>query len=99
VKIIFAPAAIVDLQEISDYIAADNPERAATFVAELIDHCYALGEMPRRFPLIPRYEHWGIRRCVCGNYLIFYRVRDEAIDIVHVLHGARDYESLLFPDA
>jgi hypothetical protein len=22
---------------------------------------------------VPRYEHWGIRRCVYGNYLIFYR--------------------------
>ena len=98
-KIILAPAAIAELQEISDYIAADNPERAATFVAELLDHCDSLAEMPRRFPLVPRYEHWGIRRCVHGNYLIFYRVREEAVEIVHVLHRARDYESLLFADA
>jgi plasmid stabilization system protein ParE len=48
---------------------------------------------------VPRYEHWGIRRCVHGNYLIFYRVREESVDIVHILHGATDYESLLFPDA
>ena len=48
---------------------------------------------------MPRYEHWGIRRCVHGNYLIFYRVREDAVDIVHVLHGAMDYESMLFPDA
>jgi toxin ParE1/3/4 len=47
---------------------------------------------------VPRYEHWGIRRCVHGNYLIFYRVRADAVDIVHVLHGAMDYESMLFPD-
>jgi len=30
--------------------------------------------------------------------LIFYRVREDAVDIVHVVHGAMDYESMLFPD-
>jgi plasmid stabilization system protein ParE len=38
--------------------------------------------------------HWGIRRRVHGNYLIFYRVREELVEVVHVLHGARDYETL-----
>ena len=47
----------------------------------------------------PAMKHWGIRRCVYGDYLIFYRVREDAVDIVHVLHGAMDYESMLFPDA
>jgi plasmid stabilization system protein ParE len=31
-------------------------------------------------------------------YLIFYRVSDEGVEILHVLHGARDYEAILFPD-
>ncbi len=98
-KVIFAPAATRELLEIGERIRKENPARAVTFVDEIIDHCYTLAELPRRHPLVPRYEHWGIRRCVHGNYLIFYRVREEAIDIVHVLHGASDYESLLFPDA
>jgi toxin ParE1/3/4 len=99
VKVIFAPAAVSDLFAIGDYIRPDNPTRAQTFVDELIDHCYTLTDMPRRYPLVPRYEHWGIRRCVHGNYLIFYRVGDDLIEIVHVLNGAMDYEPLLFPDA
>lgn len=98
-KVIFAPAATRELLEIGERIRKENPARAVTFVDEIIDHCYSLTELPRRHPLVPRYEHWGIRRCVHGNYLIFYRVREEAIDIVHVLPGASDYESLLFPDA
>lgn len=43
-RVLFAPAAIADLQEITDYITADNPARAATFVAELIDRCHTLRE-------------------------------------------------------
>lgn len=98
-KVVFAPAAKTDLQEISNHIARDNPVRALSFVDELIDHCYTLTDMPRRYALVPRYEHWQIRRCVHAQYLIFYRIREDAVEIVHVLHGARDYESLLFPEA
>jgi toxin ParE1/3/4 len=75
VKVIFAPAAKLDLFAIGEHIGPDNPKRAEIFVEELIDHCYTLADMRRRYPLVPRYEHWGIRRCVHGNYLIFYRLR------------------------
>jgi plasmid stabilization system protein ParE len=46
--------------------------------------------------LVPRYERFGIRRCVHGNYLIFYRLQPEQIEVIHVLKGARDIEALLF---
>ncbi len=35
---------------------------------------------------------------VHGNYPIFYRIRADAVEIPHVLHGAMDYERVLFPD-
>jgi addiction module RelE/StbE family toxin len=95
-SVIFAPAAIDDLATIGHHIRTDNPQRAITFVNELIDHCHTLADMPRRYPLVPRYEHWNIRRCVHGHYLIFYRIHTDTVEIVHVLHGATDYESLLF---
>jgi len=99
VKVVVTAAAELDLIEIGEYIALDDLPRAVSFVQELIDHCHRIGETPRLYPFVPRYEHWGIRRCVHGNYLIFYRAREETVEIVHVLHGARDYEPLLFPEA
>ncbi len=45
-----------------------------------------------------RYEALGIRRRPYGNYLIFHRVAGNTIEILHVLHGARDYEAILFPE-
>ena len=47
---------------------------------------------------VPRYEDEGIRRRPFGRFLIFYRVGQDAIEVIHILHGARDYESLLFPE-
>ncbi len=53
---------------------------------------------PRAFPLVPRYEHTGVRRRPHGDYLIFYRVGADVVDILHVLNGAQNYEAILFPD-
>ena len=51
-----------------------------------------------RFPLLPNWEERGIRRLPFGDYLIFYRIDSEQVEILHVLHGARDFEAILFPD-
>ncbi|WP_349368234.1 type II toxin-antitoxin system RelE/ParE family toxin [Salinarimonas sp.] len=55
--------------------------------------------LPYRFSLVPRYERSGVRRRVVGDYLVFYRAREDAVEIVHVLHGATDYAAILFPES
>lgn len=95
-RIVFANTAEQDLEAIGDYIAQQNPGRAVTFVLELRERCIGLANMPKRFPLLRRHHSAGIRRCVHGSYLIFYRIESERIEILHVLHGATDYESPLF---
>jgi len=57
-----------------------------------------LTTFPERFPLVPRYDSEGVRHRAMGNYLIFYRVESGEVVILHVLHGARDYSALLFPE-
>lgn len=97
-KVILTAAARADLLAIGRHIAADNPTRAITFVDELLDRCGQLGDTPQAFPLVPRYANRAARRRVHGNYLIFYRIGRGAVEVLHILHGARDYESILFPE-
>lgn len=92
-------AAEADLEHIGDYIAQDNPPRAVSFVRELRERCERLADTPKAFQLVPRFEHTGVRRRVHGRYLIFYRIGPKTIDVIHILHGAMDYEALLFPKA
>jgi len=94
--VIITGPAEADLEQIADYISAHNPARALSFVRELRDKCEALADAPRAYPLVPRYEHVGIRRRPHGDYLIFYRISVDTIDIVHILHGAQNYEPILF---
>ncbi|MCG5236847.1 type II toxin-antitoxin system RelE/ParE family toxin [Xanthobacter oligotrophicus] len=97
-RLVFTAAAEDDLEGIGDHIAMDSPERALSFVHEIAAHAMRLLNMPKAHPLIPRYEATGIRRCVHGRYLIFYRVDADAVVILRILHGAMDYEPLLFPE-
>lgn len=84
-----------DLERIADHIALDNPLRARTFLQELHAQCLGLAEMPMAWPLVARYQRFGIRRKPHGNYLIFYRVESEQVVVLHVLHGAMDYADLI----
>jgi plasmid stabilization system protein ParE len=97
-KVVLSRAAQADLREIAYYIARDNKIRAISFVQELQAKAQDTGRIPRAFPLVPRYEHHDIRRRPSGAYLIFYRIEDNRVAIVRILHGARDYETLLFPE-
>jgi toxin ParE1/3/4 len=97
VKVVFSAEAEADFERIGDYIAKDNPWRALSFVQELHQTALSLADAPRAFPLVPRYEHHGIRRRVFGNYLIFYCVGDAEVAVLHILHAAMDYEPILFP--
>ena len=95
-KVLLSAEAVQDLTRIGDYIARDNPRRALGFVHDLRAKALELADMPRAFPLVPRYESAGLRRRPYRDYLIFYRVDADQVSIVHILHGAQDYESLLF---
>ena len=94
----FTDVAERELEAIGDYIALENPVRALSFVRELRKDCALLTTMPERHPFLPRYQNSGIRRRVFGRYLIFYRIEGETVQILHVLHGAMDYEAILFPE-
>lgn len=87
-----------DLEQIADYIAEHNPRRALSFIRELRSRCEDLANNLNSFALVPRYEPLGIRRRVHGNYLIFYRVELTKVVVVHILHGASDYGTILFGD-
>lgn len=94
-RVAITAAAKADLIAIGEFIRPHNPARAATFIDELLDRCHDLADMPRAYPLVPRYEQWGIRRRVYRDHLIFYRVQSELIEVIHVLNGAQDYDALL----
>ncbi|TAM88962.1 MAG: type II toxin-antitoxin system RelE/ParE family toxin [Candidimonas sp.] len=91
-RVVWRPVAEADLDSIVDYIAADNPIRAEKFGQELRTKALPLAQHPRLGrtgrPGLPSY----LRELVVHrNYIVFYRVLDEAraVEIVRVKHAAR----------
>ncbi len=97
-KIVFSGNAEQDLEDISDWIASDNPERASSLVADLINACGAIGRAPHSYPFVDKNRDSTLRRRVFRNYLIFFDIGAERVEILHILRGARDYAKIVFTD-
>ena len=95
-KVWLSTEAIQDIAAIGDEMSQYSPRRAAKFTDDIGIEFELLREMPDRFAKVRRHEN--LRRKVFGRYLIFYRVSETAVDIVHVIHGAMDYEAILFSE-
>lgn len=89
-NLFYSDRASRDLEEIGDYIARDNPDQAARFVAELREACAGLCTFPYRFPQAQRYGDASIRQRVFRDYLIIYTVAEDAVSVVTISHGSRE---------
>ncbi|MFA7603536.1 MAG: type II toxin-antitoxin system RelE/ParE family toxin [Novosphingobium sp.] len=89
-------AARIDLRDIATYIARDNPGRSESFVEELIARIETVAARPSSFPARNEWGE-GIRSALHGRYVIVFRVGDDLVEILRILHGARDINSLLEP--
>lgn len=54
-----------------------------------------IGERPLLYPLVHGREARGVWRRLHRDFLIFYDITGDAVRIVRVLHGSRDYTNLL----
>jgi plasmid stabilization system protein ParE len=95
-RVVVSDLAERDLEEIGDHIAADNPDRAVSFVRELRRRCMALGDTPMADPLREEFGR-GVRLLVHRRYLVLYRVSAGVVSIERVRHGARNVIVLLRP--
>lgn len=78
-----------DLDGIWSNIAADNVKAADRLIDSVLAQCRRLSIHPHlgrlRYELRPGLRSWAV-----GNYVIFYAVTDDLLEIIRVLHGARD---------
>lgn len=94
-RLVLSPEAAADLREIVDFIAEDNPAAARRFLAQLRAEMDRLAATPgighRREDLTGApVLFWPV-----GRYLVIYRDSGQAVEVVRVLHGARDVAALL----
>jgi toxin ParE1/3/4 len=86
-----------ELAEILDYLEERNPQAGARLATAIDERCTLLGQLPQmgrtREELGP-----SVRSVVIEQYVLFYRVTATAVEVLRVLHGARDIDTLMRGD-
>jgi toxin ParE1/3/4 len=87
------PQASQDLDDISDYVAQTNPAAARRLIDAIERQCERLAKFPgmgrQRDDLGSGLYSFPVRK-----YIIVYRQVDDGIEVIRVVHGARDLPSL-----
>lgn len=93
-KVLSTPRADRDLVGIGLHIAQDSPRAADKMLAAIDRKCKMLARLPklgrRRDELAD-----GLRSFSVDSYVVFYKIIRGGVEIIRVLHGARDIASQL----
>ncbi|WP_353932163.1 type II toxin-antitoxin system RelE/ParE family toxin [Okeanomitos corallinicola TIOX110] len=85
--------AIEDINEICDYLSGFNLESANQFLNTIEQKCQVLVQFPNMgriyAELLPE-----LRGISVNPYIIFYRLIEDEVEIVRVVNGYRNIESL-----
>jgi toxin ParE1/3/4 len=90
-RLVWTRPARDDLREIQAYIAADSPRYAAIVVGRLVAAVRQLRAYPLSGRVVPELGRPTIREVIQGAYRIVYRVKPDAVEILTVVHGAREF--------
>ena len=89
VEIEWSPTAENDLNELIDYIAQDSPQYASLFYEQVRKKVENLKQFPKLGRKTPELNNLNIRELNIGNYRLVYRIYEEKIQIIRIIHGSR----------
>ncbi|MFG0331209.1 MAG: type II toxin-antitoxin system RelE/ParE family toxin [Phycisphaerales bacterium] len=88
---IWAPSALADADAIAEFIARDSSDRAALFVTRLFEASELLARSREMGRVIPELGDEARREILVGAYRVMYRIEEDQIFIVAIVHGARNW--------
>ena len=86
-----------DFTEILKFIADDNPTAAESIATKIEKNLELLSNNPHlgRIPRDEEIKNLGYRYIIVQNYIIFYTIEGRTVLIHRIIHGARNYKSLI----
>lgn len=92
-KVIWAYAAEEDLETAASYIHMDSPAYAASFVHRALEAGRSLNEFAERGRIVPELRDGSIREIFVFSYRLVYRIKDDQISVLALIHGRRDFQT------
>jgi len=96
-KIEYLPSAANDLTEIVNYIKNDNQPAEINLVSKIDESISHLSQFPYlgSSPKDIRLYSLGYRMLIIENYIVFYVVLEDIVEIRRVISGKRKYSFLI----
>jgi toxin ParE1/3/4 len=92
-KVFWTETAVNHLSFIYKYISQNSPQYAQRLVERLTRRSEQIANFPFSGRLVPEFETEQIREVIEGSYRIIYYIKPEQIDVIAVLHAARNIEN------
>jgi len=86
-KVVWSPLALERVEEIADYIAADNVDAARVFLIDIFAAVGRLRSFPKSGREVPEVNRPDIREIIFKKYRVIYRVARQQVSILTVRHG------------
>lgn len=83
-QVVWLEPAELDLEEIAEYIALDDPAAADEFVTRVLNRVKLLIDHPRIGTVIPELPESKYRQLIVGPCRIFHRIEEDKVYIVHI---------------
>jgi toxin ParE1/3/4 len=90
-KLLWTDRARRDLLDIGRFIARDNPRAARAWVERLRERTRKAAETPLAGRVVPERADQEVREVFVRNYRIVYRVFEDAIHVLTVFEGHRQF--------
>ena len=84
--------AIKHLADIHAYISENSHIYATRMVDKLTKHSEQIAAFPRSGRMVSEFQAEDIREVIERPYRIIYRIKPEQIDVLAVIHGARQID-------
>jgi toxin ParE1/3/4 len=91
VKVCWTDSALAQLQLIHDYLAQTSPDYAIRIVDWLTRRSIQIAAFPNSGRMVPEFERNDIREVIEGRYRIIYLVESAQVQVLALIHGARDF--------
>jgi toxin ParE1/3/4 len=89
-KVVYSPRAIRDLEHIATYYRSVADPRIAAAISDRIEQVInRIGRRPQTAPRVVERRDVHAVLVLRYPYKIFYRVRDGAVEILHIRHTSR----------
>ena len=91
-RVDWTPEARRTLEEVIEFIAGESLEGARSVLRQALEAASSLSTLSERGRVVPELGASEIREIFVHRYRLMYRVTGDAVEILAVIHGARDFE-------